>query len=99
MQALKKTKTWAYLSWARDRFGATQAITRWRPGLVSVPVHNGLQVLLRPGTTDQVVYDEVFRSGEYDLHLGDPKVIIDAGAHLGFAAIYLAERYPSARII
>jgi FkbM family methyltransferase len=46
---------------------------------------------------DVSVFWEVFAEGEYrDLPLTAPKVILDAGGNVGFAAIYFAARYPKA---
>lgn len=57
------------------------------------------EVFLRGDTEDEAVFDAVFHLGEYDLELGNPDVIIDAGAHVGLSAIYFASRYPQARVI
>jgi FkbM family methyltransferase len=99
---LRKKLQWDYLSWARDRWGAVFALTHWSPEVVRVPtgVTDDSHVFLRPGTVDLVVYDEVFRSREYELPVCDaPRLIIDAGAHIGLASVFFALRYPSARIV
>ncbi len=94
---------WDYLSWARDRFGVATALRTYPSalmGIARVPAGAGT-VGLRVGSADFCVYDDVFIHGEYNVDLGirdDPKVIIDAGAHVGLASVYLAERYPNARI-
>ncbi|MFT4035554.1 MAG: FkbM family methyltransferase [Patulibacter sp.] len=49
---------------------------------------------------DLYVLAQVFGEEEYrDPKLCDPKLIIDAGSHIGGAVRYFAARYPSARII
>jgi FkbM family methyltransferase len=55
-------------------------------------------VHLRPGTSDQDVYDQIFRDGEYASIGGDPRFIIDAGGHIGLATVFLAQRFPGATI-
>ena len=55
--------------------------------------------LIRSGTTDLWTFDSVFRGGYYAHDGQQPKTIIDAGAHIGFASIYFARRFPEARIL
>lgn len=62
----------------------------------SLPV-NGVH--LRPGTADITVYDEIFFNGEYEIPLGRPRFIVDAGAHIGLASIFFALKYPDAAIV
>jgi FkbM family methyltransferase len=58
------------------------------------PIH------LRWKTTDVDVYRDLILEGQYALDLGfEPKTIVDAGAHIGLASIYFANRFPDARII
>jgi FkbM family methyltransferase len=96
---------WLYLSWYRNHFGALRAIAAYarmqrRSRLASAPnLLDGGRVFLRPGTSDLNVYDEVFIGREYELDLGRPLVIVDAGAHVGLAATYFASRYPEALVI
>lgn len=96
---------WLYLSWYRNHFGAFRALVAYARmlgagGLASAPnpVDAG-KVFLRPGTSDLNVYDEVFIGREYELELGQPQYIVDAGAHVGLAAAYFASRYPEATVI
>jgi FkbM family methyltransferase len=64
-----------------------------RPNGISHPV------TLRLRTSDAYVFDEVFHREEYAIDLLAPKVIIDAGANIGLASVYFANRFPNARII
>lgn len=97
--------TRSYAGWARDRFGwRFSAISALRSLLrlnsaVRVPSCVG-DVWLRPGTADLPVYDEVLRDDCYEFNLpAEPKVIVDAGAHIGLSARLFAHRYPRALIV
>ena len=55
---------------------------------------------VRLKTSDVYVFKEVFIDEAYDLsflHL-NPRIIVDAGANVGFSTIFLAHAYPLARI-
>jgi hypothetical protein len=98
------TKHWSYLSWHRDRFGLFSTIKAYanllRTGIGTAPnPFSGGSVFIRPGTTDQSVYQQIFESKDYDFELNDPKFIIDAGAHIGLSSIFFANKYPSSTII
>jgi FkbM family methyltransferase len=69
------------------------------PMRVPVQQHNSGSVRLRPGTADLHIYDDVFREGEYDVNVGTPKFIVDAGAHIGLTSVFFAKRYPAAKIV
>jgi FkbM family methyltransferase len=56
-------------------------------------------VLVRVPSTDLYAYDKIFHLREYGSDLiVDPKVIVDAGANVGFASVFFANAYPQARI-
>ncbi len=105
IKRLVRTDRWLYLSWYRQHFNGIGALLAYARmlrdnGLASAPnPFTGGTVFLRPGTTDQNVYDEIFVEREYDLELGKPSLIVDAGAHIGLAAVYFASKYPQARVI
>lgn len=96
---------WLFLSWYKGRFGILPAILAYskllrNKGIGCAP--NGFRggtVFLRPGTTDQVVYDGVYIAKEYDIDLGDPLFIVDAGAHIGLSSVFFANKYPKATIV
>ena len=55
---------------------------------------------LRNHTSDVPTFKQVFIEREYDFLVETPpKVIVDAGANIGLASIYFANKYPQARII
>ncbi|WP_341675479.1 FkbM family methyltransferase [Niveibacterium sp. SC-1] len=96
---------WLFMSWYRQHFGLAAALSAYLrllrdQGMGSAPnTLTGGRVYLRPGTTDQDVYAEIFLSREYELELGSPGFVIDAGAHIGLAAVYFASRYPQAVVV
>lgn len=55
---------------------------------------------LRMNTADIGTYILIFINEEYNFQTYyDPKVIIDAGANIGLASIYFANKFPNAKII
>ncbi len=64
------------------------------------PQHVLHSVCLRTKTTDLPMYHQVFTSRQYDVALRrSPRTILDCGGNVGFAAVYWANVYPSARIL
>lgn len=61
---------------------------------VKYPIH------LRPKTTDDKVFVQVFIKNEYDVPLGFvPETIIDGGANIGLASIFFTSKFPKAQIV
>jgi FkbM family methyltransferase len=57
-------------------------------------------VTVRLRTSDIDTWRQVFEDREYDFEPGaPPATILDAGANIGLAAIYFANRFPEARIV
>jgi FkbM family methyltransferase len=54
---------------------------------------------LRVPSSDVDAYEQIFINQEYDFALEkEPKVIVDAGANIGLASIYFANKCPEAKI-
>ena len=57
-------------------------------------------VLVRPDASDPFIFEEVFILDEYDFPVqGEPGLIFDIGANVGYTSIYFARKYPEARIL
>ncbi len=55
---------------------------------------------LRNNPYDYATFEEVLLREDYNLNLGFvPKTIIDAGANIGLTSVYLASKYPTAKIV
>ena len=53
----------------------------------------------RYGTSDPLVFWQVFVREDYRAAcVGDPKIIVDCGANVGYTSAYFANRYPQAQI-
>jgi FkbM family methyltransferase len=65
-----------------------------KPERIKHPVH------LRVRTTDVSLYKDLLLTEEYDLPLPHPpRTIVDAGANVGIATVYYANKYPEAKIV
>ncbi|HZC80198.1 MAG TPA: hypothetical protein VE222_00515, partial [Nitrospiraceae bacterium] len=57
-------------------------------------------IILRAGTSDRPTFSKIFVDQEYAIDLNiTPRLIIDGGANVGYAAIFFARRYPHASIV
>ena len=86
--------------------GLRESITYWRWSRAPVSRrmldHNGKKLICRfgPDQSDVVVWVEVFDNRDNDcVDLETASWIIDAGANVGYTALWFAEHYPSSRII
>ena len=74
----------------------------WGPENQRDPRHipGPADIALRPRTTDEFVWNEIFKHKVYDLELNfEPQYILDIGANIGCAAIWFTLKYPCARIV
>lgn len=78
--------------WIRQLFG--------QPPIAPVKLA-GLRhpVYLRPWSSDLYVFEQILIDREYDTPMARPATILDAGANIGLAAVYFANRFPDARIV
>ncbi|WP_299399484.1 FkbM family methyltransferase [uncultured Gelidibacter sp.] len=61
--------------------------------------HYKQTIYLRRYTSDQSTFRQIFDAKEYEIDYPFiPRVIIDAGANVGLAAVYYSQRYPKANI-
>jgi FkbM family methyltransferase len=73
-------------------FGRPKEVTVW-------PLSFRKPLALRMETTDLDVYRDVI-GGQFEFRLPfEPRVIVDAGAHIGLTSIWFANKYPAARIV
>jgi FkbM family methyltransferase len=91
-------------------FGIIRGLRLFLLGLVW-PGSNGRRVkvwssscpaplLVRLGSTDITVFNEIYRCMEYAWNFATPPgVIVDAGAYTGLSTAFFAARYPDAQII
>src|SRR5262245_15773023 len=58
-------------------------------------------VTLRTHTSDLLVFEQVLYREEYAplKGLGEPRLILDCGANVGYTSVYLLNHYPHARLI
>jgi|HubBroStandDraft_2_1064218.scaffolds.fasta_scaffold71281_2 FkbM family methyltransferase len=88
-------------------FGVAGIILAARARLLGRPVQVAVEVpgiphpvYLRMRTTDVASCAEILIKRQYDWDFGSaPRTIIDAGANIGLASIFYANKYPDARII
>jgi len=60
----------------------------------------GHPIWLRATSSDLVTYRHIFALQEYGFPVTKaPRVIVDAGANIGLASLYFANRFPDARVI
>jgi FkbM family methyltransferase len=85
------------------RFLADREASAFRPGLVRALEWKGHQVHYRPGSSDpEVIYKILLKGGRKADYWIPPEVtaevIWDIGANIGSASVYLARRFPAAKI-
>jgi FkbM family methyltransferase len=102
MQAFRRLRE--YVRW----FGPTDGVRAFvHEGVGALPKHVVLRVkgvqhplAMRLGSSDVPTFRKVLIECEYELPVhAEPKTIVDAGANVGFSAVYFAERFPDAQIV
>lgn len=79
-----------------DRSRANRTGNSWvRTPLSDEPVY------VRRGTSDRLVFDQIFVDREYRCidHLRGIRTVVDAGANVGYSSAYLLTRFPEARAL
>lgn len=57
-------------------------------------------IFLRAGTSDVLVFIQIFIERELEFEITqDPSSIVDAGANIGLASLYFAQRFPKSKIV
>jgi FkbM family methyltransferase len=90
-----------------ERFGVRTGLriygqTRQRSRCISLAVPGYPEpVLLRTRTSDVQTFGQVFVAGEYDFPIPgpSPRLIIDAGAYVGYSTVFFARKNPGAVVI
>ncbi|MEO8336683.1 MAG: FkbM family methyltransferase [bacterium] len=61
----------------------------------------GLALWGRAGSTDRLVFEEVFMRRDYEVFRDgeSPRTIVDLGANVGYTSAYLLSRFPEARVV
>lgn len=98
-------KLYSWVRWNYHTFSLIQAFKSLftyffkSNGLVKVQIVNSNSfIYIRPGTTDQDVYYEIFKNSELEYKFGNASIIVDGGAHIGCASIWFSLRYPESKI-
>jgi FkbM family methyltransferase len=109
----RRLRSVAFLRFLRDlgryglafggRAGARLSMRMWRkPGEIikaDLPTYL-FPIYLRAGTSDTRVFDEVILHRAYDFALpANAGFIVDAGANIGMASLFFANRYPNAKLV
>lgn len=79
--------------WVRQAIGCRPAVASVRVAGLRHPIY------LRPWSSDLYVFEQLFVDREYDTPLATPATVLDAGANIGLASVYFANRFPDAKIV
>ena len=101
MNSLKGPRLYYSLFGTRGLLLGAKARLLGRPVEVTVAVPNiAHPVHLRLRTTDVTLCREILLGGQYDWAFSrSPRGIVDAGANVGMAAIFYANKFPESRIV
>jgi hypothetical protein len=57
-------------------------------------------LILRRNTSDKHVFRQIFITKDYNIPLKiKPKLIVDAGANVGYSSLWFSRKYPKSKII
>jgi FkbM family methyltransferase len=100
-EALKSWKYYRRFLGTRGAISAAKGKIKKKPELFQVENPEiKFPVYLRVPSSDVGVYSQVFFRHEYMFDVNNtPEFIVDAGANIGLTSIYLANRFPNARIL
>jgi FkbM family methyltransferase len=83
-------------------FTAMRLVLSLKMGKGQATFKYGKNVLyIRKGTSDVQAFEQIFLLDDYDIKVANvsPRLIVDAGANVGYASLYFANRYPGATIV
>jgi FkbM family methyltransferase len=98
---LRAMKLYRRVLGIRGLFGAASGLLGKEPVLLQMN-KQGIKspVYLRVPSSDVRVFSQIFFKDEYKFEVNrEPELIIDAGANIGLASVYLANQFPNARIL
>jgi len=101
-QVLEKAREYRRIFGARGWWLALRTKLTHDEKLEQAPIDAAARhsVSIRLNSSDLATFTKVFLNREYEIPLAkEPKVIIDAGANVGYASAFFAVRYPAAKII
>lgn len=97
------TRLGAYMEAFGPTRGATNFLRAKVPlfGEARLRLADGALLHARRRTSDIGTFEQIFVQREYafDYGVAAPRLIVDAGANVGFAARYFATRFPTARVV
>lgn len=67
----------------------------------AIPLKSGQRAWIRPGTSDRMVFDQIFVTREYAplLSLSDVRQVVDLGANCGLASLWFLTHFPECSVI
>ena len=83
-------------------FTAMRLVLSLKMGKGQTTFKYGKNVLyIRKGTSDVQAFEQIFLLDDYDINIQNlsPRLIVDAGANVGYASLYFANKYPEATIV
>ena len=99
-QLLEKAHEYRRIFGARGLWLAARTKLTRKERIERSPVAGSHTINIRLNSSDLSTFTKIFLNREYDIPLAkEPKVIVDAGANVGYASAFFALQFPKARII